>query len=111
MKNTVKILAIATAVAAAAAFSSSAIAADKIVLKAGHDSPETVPVAKGLAKWAELVKERTNGAVEIKVYNNGTAGSASDYAVNCQLGTLDIGAVNQSVMTSFVPDIAAIDIP
>ena len=85
--------------------------AEPIVLRAGHDSPETVPVAKGLAKWAELVNERTNGAVQIQVFNNGTVGSASDYAVNCQLGTLDIGAVNQSVMTSFIPDIAAIDIP
>ena len=92
-------------------FAQSAFAADPIVLRAGHDSPETVPVAKGLAYWADLVKERTNGAVEIQVFNNGTVGSASDYAVNCQLGTLDIGSVNQSVMTSFIPDIAAIDIP
>ena len=84
---------------------------EPIVLRAGHDSPETVPVARGLAKWAELVNERTQGAVQIQVFNNGTVGSASDYAVNCQLGTLDIGAVNQSVMTSFIPDIAAIDIP
>ena len=94
-----------------AAMFSLAAQADPIVLRAGHDSPETVPVAKGLAKWADLVKERTNGEVEIQVFNNGTVGSASDYAVNCQLGTLDIGAVNQSVMTSFVDDIAAVDIP
>lgn len=85
--------------------------ADPIVLRAGHDSPETVPVAKGLAYWADLVNKRTNGEVQIQVFNNGTVGSASDYAVNCQLGTLDIGAVNQSVMTSFIPDIEAIDIP
>ncbi len=39
-----------------------------VVLKAGHDSPETVPVAKGLAKWAELVEQRTNGEVKIQVY-------------------------------------------
>lgn len=104
-------LCVLSALAGALMATVSAQAADQIVLKAGHDSPETVPVAKGLAKWAELVEQRTNGAVKIQVYNNGTAGSASDYAVNCQLGTLDIGAVNQSVMTSFVPDIAAVDIP
>ncbi|WP_294568136.1 TRAP transporter substrate-binding protein [uncultured Succinatimonas sp.] len=82
-----------------------------IVMRAGHDSPETVPVAKGLAKFADLVNERTKGEVQIQVFNNGIVGSASDYAVNCQLGTLDIGAVNQSVMTSFIPDIEAVDIP
>lgn len=111
MKSLTKYLGLSLIAAALACVSASANAADTIVLKAGHDSPETVPVAKGLAKWAELVEQRTNGAVKIQVYNNGTAGSASDYAVNCQLGTLDIGAVNQSVMTSFIPDIAAIDIP
>lgn len=87
------------------------VSAAPVVMRAGHDSPDTVPVAKGLAKWAELVNERTNGEVKIQVFNNGTVGSASDYAVNCQLGTLDIGAVNQSVMTTFIPDIEAIDIP
>lgn len=84
---------------------------EPIVLKVGHDAPETVPVAKGLAYWSKLVAERTNNQVQIKIYNNATLGSANDYAVNCQLGTLDVGAVNQSVMTSFVPSISAIDIP
>lgn len=104
-----KALAVTALAAIVGLFATAADAA--VVLKAGHDSPETVPVAKGLAKWAELVESRTNGEVKIQVYNNGTAGSASDYAVNCQLGTLDIGAVNQSVMTSFIPDIGAVDIP
>lgn len=111
MKNLKKTLAVSVMAAALGCAAFAASAADTIVLKAGHDSPETVPVARGLAKWAELVEQRTNGAVKIQVFNNGTAGSASDYAVNCQLGTLDIGAVNQSVMTSFIDDIAAIDIP
>lgn len=104
-----KALAVTALAAIVGLFATAADAA--VVLKAGHDSPETVPVAKGLAKWAELVEQRTNGEVKIQVYNNGTAGSASDYMVNCQLGTLDIGAVNQSVMTSFIPDIGAVDIP
>lgn len=111
MKNLKKTFAVSVMAAALGCAAFAASAADTIVLKAGHDSPETVPVARGLAKWAELVEQRTNGAVKIQVFNNGTAGSASDYAVNCQLGTLDIGAVNQSVMTSFIDDIAAIDIP
>lgn len=96
---------------ASSIFAASSALAAPIVLKVGHDSPETVPVAKGLAYFSDLVKERTKGEVEIQVFNNGTVGSASDYAVNCQLGTLDIGAVNQSVMTSFFSDIEAIDIP
>lgn len=82
-----------------------------LTLKVAHDSAETVPVAKGLAKFAELVEERTEGKVKIEVYNNGQLGSASDYVVNTQLGTLDMGVVNQSVLSSYIEDIAAVDIP
>ena len=82
-----------------------------ITLKVGHDAAETVPIAIGLAEFERLVEERTNGAVQVEVYNNGTMGSASDYVVNCQLGTLDMGTSNQSVVSSFIPELVACDIP
>lgn len=82
-----------------------------IVLKIAHDSSEQVPVAIGLAEFKRLVEEKSNGQMIIEVYNNGTLGSASDYVVNCQLGTLDMGTVNQSVVSSFIPDLPAVDIP
>ena len=88
-----------------------AASGDVITLKVGHDAAETVPIAKGLAEFERLVEERTDGAVQVEVYNNGTMGSASDYVVNCQLGTLDMGASNQSVIASFIPELAACDIP
>lgn len=82
-----------------------------LTFKVAHDSAETVPVARGLAKFAELVAEKSDGKVKIEVYNNGQLGSASDYVANCQLGTLDMAVVNQSVLSSYVPDLAAVDIP
>lgn len=82
-----------------------------LTFKVGHDSAETVPVAKGLARFAELVEEKSGGTIKIEVYNNGQLGGASDYVVNTQLGTLDMGLVNQSVLSSFVTDLAAVDIP
>lgn len=84
---------------------------DAIVFKVGHDAAETVPVAMGLAEFKRLVEERSNGEIVIEIYNNGTLGSASDYVVNTQLGTLDMGTVNQSVVSSFIPDLPAVDIP
>lgn len=82
-----------------------------LTFKVAHDSADTVPVAKGLARFAELVEERTDGKIRVEVYNNGQLGSASDYVVNTQLGTLDMGVVNQSVLSSFVEDLSAVDIP
>lgn len=82
-----------------------------LTFKVAHDSADTVPVSVGLFKFEELVEERSNGKIQIEVYNNGQLGSASDYVVNTQLGTLDMGVVNQSVLSSFVTDLAAADIP
>lgn len=82
-----------------------------INFKIGHDGAEGVPCSLALARFKELVEKKTDGAIQISVYNNGTLGSANDYIVNCQLGTLDMGSVNQSVLSSFVPDLAAMDIP
>lgn len=82
-----------------------------IVLKAAQDSSETVPVGQGLEKFKELIEERSNGEITVEVYHNGQLGSASDYIVNCQLGTLDIGCVASSILSSFVEDLAAVDIP
>lgn len=82
-----------------------------LTLKIAHDSAETVPVAIGLAKFEELVEEKTDGKIQVEVYNNGQLGSTSDYVVNTQLGTLDMAVVNQSVMSSYVDDVAAVDIP
>lgn len=82
-----------------------------LTFKAAHDSSETVPVAKGLAEFAKLVEEKSNGKIKIEIYNNGQLGSASDYVVNCHLGTLDMAVVNQSVLSSYVTDLAAVDIP
>ena len=98
--------------ATAATKAAAAASSDNVVtLKVGHDSAETVPVALGLAEFERLVEERTDGKVQVEVYNNGTMGSATDYVVNCQLGTLDMGATNSSVVASFVPELAACDIP
>lgn len=82
-----------------------------LTFKVAHDSSETVPVARGLAEFARLVEEQSRGKVKIQIYNNGQLGSASDYVANCQLGTLDMAVVNQSVLSSYVTDLAAVDIP
>ena len=113
MKRTVSLLltSIFFAAFAALCFGNTQAHAGVITFKVAHDSAETVPVAVGLAEFKRLVEERSKGEIIIEIYNNGTLGSASDYVVNCQLGTLDMGTVNQSVVSSFIPDLPAVDIP
>jgi len=82
-----------------------------ITFKIGHASSETVPAAHGLARFEELVEEKSGGKINVEVYNNGQLGGESDYMVNCQLGVLDMAIVNQSILSSFFKDITAVDLP
>ncbi len=86
-KRRVPILALATA-ACFFAMSSAALAGTtfpKMTLKFGHSAQPTQNNAKGVVKFAELVKERTGGAVEIQVFPAAQLGS--DVAVQEQVKT------------------------
>ena len=90
-KDALPILALVTAVFLFA-LSTSALAGTtfpKMTLKFGHSGQPTQNNAKGVVKFAELVKERTGGAVEIQVYPAAQLGS--DVAVQEQVKT---GLVN-----------------
>ena len=69
--------------AAALAFGTSKASAQQSaqVLRMAHSHPEHDPVHKTALRMAELVKERTGGAVDIKVYANGLLGSDPATAV------------------------------
>ena len=45
-----------------------AAAAEKIVIKAGHVLAPTEPTHLSLLKWAERMKERTSGQVEMQIF-------------------------------------------
>lgn len=63
-----------------------AIAAEKIVIKAGHVLAPTEPTHLALLKWAERVKERTGGQVEIQVFASSQLGSNRDMMEQAVLG-------------------------
>lgn len=64
-----------------------------------------------MEKFAEEVKEASDGRIEISVFHNGQLGSERDNIEACELGNLDIAVVNQSVLANFIPDVAAFDLP
>lgn len=64
-----------------------------------------------MEKFAEEVKEKSDGRITISVFHNGQLGSERDNIEACELGNLDIAVVNQSVLANFIPEIAAFDLP
>jgi len=62
-------------------------------------------------KFAELVKERTNGAYEIEIYPNGALGDERTMLESMQMGTLDMGIITSGPFVNFVPEMGVLDMP
>lgn len=83
----------------------------KFVLKLGHVANTNQPYHEAAVKFAELVKERTNGAVEIQIYPNSQLGGQRDLLEGLQLGTVDIVLTSTAVLSNFIPKCQVIDLP
>ena len=62
-------------------------------LKLGHGLPTSHPLHKGAEKFAELVKERTNGEVTVDLFPALQLGSVREMFEDLSLGTLDIAII------------------
>ena len=92
------------------AFTIAAHAADFNV-RLGSLDPTTTAKHRGLLKAAELVKERTNGKVEITVYPSSQLGNAREMTEAVQLGSLEAVINPASFLGGFDPAVAVFDIP
>jgi len=74
--------------------------------------PENSPTTQGLLKFAELVKERSNGEIVIEVKFGGVLGK-DEKAVGeqVQLGTLDMGRISIAPLINFIPAIETFYLP
>lgn len=73
-------------------FTSSASA--KITFKIANNQAANHPFSISLnEKFAKIVAEKTNGEIEVVVYDDGQLGSHRDVAEGLQLGTIDAGMV------------------
>jgi tripartite ATP-independent transporter DctP family solute receptor len=84
----------------------------EIKLTVAEIHPEDYPTTKGLFKFAELVKERSNGEIVIDVKFGGVLGKGEKEVVEqVQFGALDMARISISPMTEFVPALEAFGLP
>jgi tripartite ATP-independent transporter DctP family solute receptor len=81
------------------------------VLRLAHSHPENDPVHKAALRMAELVRDRTGGAVEIKVFGNGQLGSDSATISAVRGGTIDIAWTGNPFFTGMAPKLNVLDLP
>jgi TRAP-type C4-dicarboxylate transport system substrate-binding protein len=73
-------------------------AAPEFTLKFGHLANEENSWHKAALKFADIVKERSNGRVEVKVYPNEQLGKELDTVTSIQMGTADMVISGGSLM-------------
>ena len=83
----------------------------KIALDLAHVSTISHPNQAGLLLMSELVKEKTNDEIEIKVFGGGVLGGERDVNESVQLGTIDMTFTTTGVLENFVPEMRILSLP
>jgi TRAP-type transport system periplasmic protein len=80
-------------------------------LKATMADVASHPIYGMLNTWAGDIRNRTNGAVEIKVYGAGQLGSQSNALTGMQTGTIDFVCHTTGFIETIYPSVAVLDLP
>jgi tripartite ATP-independent transporter DctP family solute receptor len=98
---------IAVAIGAALALLASSAALAQKTLRVATLQGAAQPSYKGLVKMAELVKQRTNGALTIQVFGDGQLGTEQESIEGVQLGTIDMFMGSAGSVGRFLPRLEA----
>jgi tripartite ATP-independent transporter DctP family solute receptor len=84
----------------------------KAQLKLATMTPASHTYNQGANKFAELVKERSKGRIEVKVYPDGQLGKGERELLEAiQQGTLDVYVGSTAPLSGFSPSMGLLDIP
>lgn len=85
--------------------------AQTVKLRFGHAHPEADSQHQAAVRFAERVKARTNGAVEIAIFPNNTLGNDNSMIQGVRGGTIDIAMSGNPFFTGMAPKLNALDLP
>lgn len=102
-----RILALAASVVLAAAVAQ----AQEVTLKSADIHPDGYPTVEAVKFMGQLVKERTNGRIDIQVMNNAVLGSEKDTIEQTRFGVIDMNRVNAAPFNNLVPETVVFGLP
>jgi len=80
-------------------------------VKFGHIAPTFHGMSKGIDAFADYVREKTDGKIDIATFPQGQLGNERSMASQVQSGSLQIAAITTAVLQNFVPEVAITDMP
>ena len=73
-----------------------------ITLRLGHYSDVKHPAHIAAVQFADRVKERTNGAVQVNIFPNNALGSPPEILEQTKLGAIDMAVPTQGQLDKYV---------
>jgi len=83
----------------------------KIVLKLGTNTAPSHPENKAATKFAEIVKEKTNGQIEIQVYDSAKLGDHKERLEGLRMGTVDMTTTSVGYMATYEKVMTIFEMP
>jgi tripartite ATP-independent transporter DctP family solute receptor len=83
----------------------------EVKLTLGHGAAAGNPRDEGAKRFAELVKERSNGRIAIQVAGSAQLGDDAAMVTGMRTGSIDMSANSQGAVTNVVAEYAALGMP
>ena len=80
-------------------------------LNFAHTVSTSDTMQQGVLKFAELVRQKTKGALEIAVFPAGQLGNDSQILQGARMGSIDIAMTGNPFYTTFEPSLNVLDMP
>jgi len=87
------------------------IRAAEFDLVEAHTTTQDHPYTLGMVRFAQLVRERTSGRVDIRIHHSRQLGDERQVVEGLQLGTVHLAVSSTGPLGGFVPDINVLDLP
>jgi tripartite ATP-independent transporter DctP family solute receptor len=81
------------------------------VIKLGHGLGVTHPVHEAMEYMAQLIEEKSQGKMEIRIYPNQQLGTERELVELLQIGSLGMTKVSSATLESFAPKIQVLSMP
>ncbi len=69
------------------------------------------PMTMHAVDWAKRIQEKTNGSVQITVFDSGKLGHERETAEQMQIGALEAGILTNAVLANFAPRLGVYNLP
>ena len=85
--------------------------AKTVKLKLSNVLPDGNPTTESMVFFAEQVKAKTGGEVDVRLFNNSTLGGQREALESMQVGTLDMCMANAGPAAQFIPELNVLALP